>query len=703
MALLGTLRDKMGTWVVVFVFVAISAFVLGDLFSGNSNILSWGKRNVGEIAGKEVTIEEYQAAIQERIGSFMMSNGYEPAERDMIGIRQQAWDLLIARHAISPQFEKVGILVTDKEVEDMINGKNIFPGIRQAFTNPETGEFDRAMLNDRLNRLKSIPQTSDEYIQWRMYVRDLKPARERLKYENLILKSSYVTTAEAEREYHAQSDVAEARYLFVPYAAVSETEFTISDEDLKSYYNKNKERFKTDGSRDMKYIAISVIPSADDSAAVTDILDRTITEFRTSSNDSVFAANNTDNDGTAFAKYHPGNVPSFISKDQLTEGNVIGPVLDGETYKVAKITRVFNDTSYAARAKHILIRPTDTSESAKAEAKQRARDILKEIKNGADFGAKAREFGTDGSARNGGDLDWFSSGQMVKPFESAVFSATKAGLLPDVVETDFGFHIIEVTESKTNRAYMIALVEQQILPSDASLNDAFRKAEVFAAGLSGIKEFEERAREQGYRVFDAKNISAGDRAAGTLGESRQIVQWLYRDASVGEVSEVFDLSEQYVVAVMTGEVKKGYRPLEVVKEEIRPEVRKVVQGRIITEKLKDKSGTLEEVAQAFGPDANVYSNSDLRLNGNAMPTVGFDPKAIGTVFSVESGKRSAPVQGENGVVIIEIQNITIAPELNSYASFKEQLEQSNFNLSSMSIVEAIRVNADIEDNRYRFY
>src|SRR5690606_13512996 len=151
------------------VFVAISAFVLGDLFSGNSNILSWGQRTVGEIAGKEISIDEYQGAIQERVNSFIMSNGFEPNESQMVGIRQQAWDLLIARHAVTPEYDKVGVAVTNAEVTDMISGKNIFEGIKQSFINQETGEFDRAQLGSYLNQLQSMPQNSEPYIRWQLF------------------------------------------------------------------------------------------------------------------------------------------------------------------------------------------------------------------------------------------------------------------------------------------------------------------------------------------------------------------------------------------------------------------------------------------------------------------------------------------------------------------------------------------------------
>src|SRR5690606_11178145 len=447
MALLGTLRDKMGIWVTVFDFVAISAFVLGDLFSANSNILNWGRDTVGEIAGKDISIKEFQAAIDERVTTFIMQNGFEPNENHMIGIRQQAWDLLVARHAIVPEFEKVGVMVTDREVADMISGKNIFEGIRQSFTNQETGEFDRTALGNYLNQLEQMGPGTEQYMRWQMFQKDLRPSRERIKYENLLLKSSYVTKAEAEREYHLQNDVAEVRYLYVPFHAIPESEVTLSDDAYRNYYNKNKERFKTDGIRDLKYVVFDVLPSAEDSAAVQEILRQTVEEFKNNSNDSIYAINHTEGDAP-FEKYHPGNLPEFLTPDQLTEGNVIGPVLHGDTYYVAKISQVLDDTAYAARASHILIRPVNDDEASKREAREQATKILNEIRAGADFAAKAREFGTDGTRQNGGDLGWFSSGQMVEPFEKAVFAATKPGLIPNLVETDFGFHIVSVTEPK---------------------------------------------------------------------------------------------------------------------------------------------------------------------------------------------------------------------------------------------------------------
>lgn len=703
MAFIGTLRNKMGTWVVIFVFVAITAFILGDIFSGNSNILNWGRNSVGEIAGKEITIDEYQAAIQEREQNYMLNTGREPGEREMPGIRQQAWDMLIARYAIQPQFSKVGVEVTDEELVDMIEGVNIEPGIKQSFINPQTGEFDRAQLAQYIGQLKQLPAGSPYRQRWEVFQRDLRPGRERIKYENLLIKSIYATKAEAEREYHVQNDVSEVKYLYVPYYAISDSAAQVTDADLEAYYNKHKENFKTEASRNIKYVSFPVIATADDSLAIREELTRLVAELRTTDEDSAFAAANSDRPG-AYGKYNPATVPAFVPKDSLAKGKVFGPFLDGDTYKLVKVSDAFRDTAYTARARHILIKWNDESDVAKAEAKKRAQDILKEVKGGADFAMQARQFSADpGSAQRGGDLGWFSSGQMVKPFQNAIFNATRTGIVNDIVETQFGYHIIDVTDLKTNEAYQIAVIEREITPSDATVNEAFRKAESFAADISNTKEFEAKAKAEGLTVLEGNNILAGDRRIGTLGEARQVVQWLFRDASIDEVSQVFDLQEQNVVAVMTGEVEKGYRPLKLVKEQITPAVRNEVKGRIISERLGKLNGTLEELAKTFGTDANVYSASDLRLSANSMQSVGFDPQVVGTAFSLENGKRSKPVIGENGVTILELQNKTVAPALEDYSTYRTQIEQNNQNRNAMGISEAIKENADIEDKRYKFY
>jgi len=700
MALIGTLRNKMGVWVVVFVFVAIASFILGDLLGQNSVLL--GKNDVGEIGGHTISIEEYQQSIQEREASFILNTNRQPGDREMPTIRQQAWDMLIMRYGIQREFEKVGVAVTVDEIEDMIHGKNVDAGVRQAFTNPETGEFDRQQVIAYLQQLRSMPENSEPRVRWEIFQRDMKPGRERIKYENLLIKSTYVTNAQAELEYHMQTDVAEVSYVFVPYYAISDPAVNVTDADFKAYYNKNKERYKSEHTRDVKFVQFDVIASADDSLAIKEELERIVADLKASTDDSTFAIINSDY-SNAYAKYNMGSLPTFLSKEELTPGFVKGPFIDGSSYKLVKVSSIGKDTSYTARASHILIRWSDDTDASKAEAKEKARNILKEIKAGADFASKAREHGTDGTASQGGDLGWFASGEMVKPFEKAVFEASKPGLLNDVVETDFGYHIIEVTNVKDNSSYSLAIVEREIAPSDASINEALRKAETFAAELSGIDNFVTKAEKEGLTVYEGKNIGSSERRVNTLSDARQLVQWLFRDAENGKVSDAFDFQDLYVVAVMTGEIEKGYKPLELVKEEITPAVRNEVKGKMIIEKLNTLNGTLPEIATAFGKDASTYNMSDLKLSTNMMTSVGLDPKAVGVAFAPENGKRSAPYAGERGVLLVEVQNKTIAPTIADYTSYKTRLEQTSQNRSSATIADAIKDKSNIVDIRYKFY
>lgn len=709
MALIGTLREKMGVGVVIFVFVAIAAFVLGDLLGNNSVLLN--DNSVGEIGGRSISIEEYQQAIRERENSWILNTGQQPNDKQMPMLRDQAWEMLIVRNAIEGQFEKVGSVVTAEEVEDMLYGKNINASIKQSFTDPSTGQFDIQRMKQYLGDLREPPadgnpqMTSmwqEQRTRWEVFQNEITLGRARIKYENLMIKSTYVTTAQAEQGYHTQSDVAEVKYVYVPYFSLSDSAVNVTDADFKAYYNVNKEKYKSEHTRDLKFVQFEVLPSAGDSTAIRTQLEGLVAEFTAATEDSTFAALNTEG-REPFVKYTAANLPAFISVNELVKGSVKGPFVDGASYKLVKVSHAGKDTVSTARASHILFRWDNETPEAKKIAKDKAESVLNEIKAGANFAAKAFEHGTDGTKENGGDLGFFSTGDMVKPFEKAVFAATKTGLIPNVVETDFGYHLISVTNLKDDTSYSLAVIEREITPSDASINEALRKAEAFANDLSGVDNFVKRAEQEGITVYDGKNIGVAERRLNTLPDARTIIQWLFRDAKQGNVSTVFDLQEVYVVAVMTGEVEKGYKPLTLVKDEITPAVTNEAKGKVIIAKLDGLQGSIDEIATTYGKDATVSSMSDLRLSTNSLSGAGFDPKAIGGVFAPESGKRTKAFAVERGVLLAEVQNKTIAPALGDYTSYKDQMVQQATSRNTSGIADAIKATSAINDTRYKFY
>ena len=704
MALISTLRTKMTKWVVGAIALSMGAFIVGsDLFgSGPRSVFGGNDREVGQIAGTSISLDEFNAAIQSRENNYILNFGRQPSEREKPTLQMQAWELLIARNAIQPEYQKVGIKVSTDEVWDMIQGKNVDESVKSAFTD-SSGRFDRSRLIEYLQQIEALSPASEQRIRWDMFRNDLRPARERIKYENLLIKTTYVTEAEGEQDYHNQNDVAEVKYLYVPFFAVSDSLVKASDADLKEYYNKNKEKYKVANTRNVSYVTFPVVASPEDSLAIREEVAKLSSEFKSVTEDSLFASSNTDGQNP-FAKYSVATLPpSLAQKESLTSSQVIGPLLEEGAYRIYKITKVGTDTIFNAKASHILIKWDNTTPEAKKAAKEKARKILKDIKGGADFAAKAREFGTDGTASQGGDLGWFPSGKMVKPFQDAVFAVKRTGLLSDVVETDFGYHIIDVTAVKNNITYSVAIIQRNITPSDETLNATLRKADSFATDLSGIDDFKAKAKKESLSVFEANEISTNERRINDLGDARQVVTWLFRDATVGKVSEVIDLTDNYVVAVMTGETEKGYKLFDKVKEEIRPLAVHELQKKYIAEKLKDKTEALDELAKLFGKDATVNSSSDLKMNATSMPVVGFDPVVIGSIFSLENGKRSKPIIGENGVVVADLQNKTIAPAIGDFGMFKGQLLQSINSRGSYFIGEALKDAAKIEDKRYKFF
>lgn len=705
MAIIGTLRNKMTKVVVGFVAVAIISFVLNDLFgSGPTALFGGNDTTVGYIAGDEITLEEFQISIQERENNYILNFNRRPSERELISIRQQAWDMLISRHAIASQYEKVGVKVTQDEVWDMVQGKNIDENVKSSFLD-SAGNFDRNRLINYLQFVDGLEITNESRIRWDIFKRDLAPGRERIKYENLLIKTNYVTAAEAEQDYHRQNDVVEAQYLYVPYYVISDSLVNVSDSDLKTYYDKNKIKYKVEETRSLQYIAIPVEASVDDSLAIREELTRIVNDFTITEEDSVFATINTDA-SEAFTTYNISTLPSFFQEnpENMIVGKVIGPYLEEDVYRLSKLVSIEADSLYQAKVSHILIRwETDTPEGKKI-ARDKGRKILNDIKAGAVFAEKAREFGTDGTASNGGDLGWFANnGAMVKPFEDAVFGANKTGLLKDLVETEFGYHLIDVTKVKDNSVYKVAMIDRIISPSDETQNEAYRKADNFANSVSNISDFNETAKAEELSVFDAKDLGGNDRRVNNLGEARQLVTWLFREGDKNKVSTVFDLETNYVVAVATDVVEKGYKSLDKVKDEILPMVKNDLKGKMIIEKLTGKKDMFEELSGLFGTDATVGSIADLKLNTNSIPTVGFDPVAVGLAFSLESNSRSKPFAGENGVLIFEAKNKTSAPEIGDHTMFKNQLVQSLDNRGSFNISEAIKEAAKIDDRRFKFF
>ena len=707
MALINTIREKSGV-AVGLVAVGMLLFIVGgDLVGGKSKLFNRNDQVVGEVAGQKVELADYNNSLEQAKQAFAAQQQRQPDEQTLGYLRDQAWNQTIYRLAFQPEWEKLGLTVSDDELVDMVQGDNVSPGIKQAFTDKTSGQFDKARLIEYLKNLDKLP--AENQAAWRNFEANLPAERMANKYNALLKNSVYVTTAEAKRFDAAQNTKAAVKYLFVPYGSISDSAVKVTDAQLQAYLDKNQGKYKVEDGRSVEYISVPVIASKEDSAAVKTTMAELTTQFASAPVDSLFVLSNSEQPYNKSFRT-PADLPEELRKQlPLAQGKIYGPYAEAGTYSLYKVTGTGTGKQAAARASHILIKADGTTPEAKAAAKAKAQDILNKIKAGADFGAMARQFGTDGTKDQGGDLGWFGQGRMVPEFEKAIFGATAPGLLPSVVETSFGYHVIKITAVPTKQTYQVAEVKKTIAPSDATREAAYAKAQQLKGEATDLASFRKLTTTDKTLVKqEAKNLDRSARTVNNLQNARELVRWAFgfnvsgSETKVGDVSEVYEMGDQYVIAALTDERAKGTATIVNLKPELSALVRNEEKAKQIMAKLP-KAGTLEEMAAKYGPTAQVGTADGLVLGQGSIPNVGFEPLAVGKAFALKPGQKSAAIQGEQGVLVVEPVSVSPAPAAGNLKAVQQQLAQQRAQQQDGKIYEAIKAHANVKDNRTKFF
>lgn len=707
MALINTIREKSG-WAVGTVAVGMLLFIVGgDLVGGKNKLFGGNNQTVGEVAGQKVELADYNNALEQAKQAFIAQQQRQPDEQALGYLRDQAWNQTIYRLAFKPEWDKLGLTVSDDELVDMVQGDNISAGIKQAFTDQKTGQFDKARLIEYLKNLDKLP--AENQAAWHNFEDNLPAERLANKYNALLKNSVYVTSAEAKRFDASQNTKETVKYLFVPYGSISDSAVKVTDAQLQAYLDKNKGKYKVEDGRSVEYIAIPVVASSKDSADVKATIADLTTQFASAPVDSLFVQQNSEQPyNKAFRS--PADLPEELRKQlPLAQGKVYGPYAENGTYSLYKVTGTGVGKEPAARASHILIKADGTTPEAKAAAKAKAQDILNKIKAGADFAALARQFGTDGTKDQGGDLGWFGKGRMVPEFEKAIFGATAPGLLPNVVETSFGYHIIKVTAAPTKQTYQVAEVKKTITPSDATREAAYAKAQQLKGEATDLASFRALVtKDKTLQKQEAKNLDRAARSVNNLQNARELVRWAFgfnvngSETKVGDVSEVYEMGDQYVIAALTDERAKGTATVANLKPELSALVRNEEKAAQIIAKLP-KAGTLEEMASKYGPTAQVATAEGVILGQGSIPNVGFEPVAVGKAYALKPGQKSAPIAGEQGVLVVEPVSTTPGAAAADLKAIRQQLAQQRGQQQDGKIYEAIKAHANVKDNRTKFF
>jgi len=702
MALIKKIRQRTGLAIGVIAVGLIFFLVGGDILSPNSTLLGRGSNTVGEIAGEKVSYEEYVQKIEAAKFSFQQNTGRNPSENEMYSLREQAWQALIVERMFAEQYDRLGLMVSDAELVDMVQGRNIIAELRQQLTNPETGEFDRQQLIAFLQSLEDADPQQRAF--WAEQERMFADARLRMKYDNMLSMAVYAHSAEGRLEHNMENSVADVDHLFVPFYAISDNEVQVTDAELKDYIKRNKEKFQVDNARDVEYVSFPLIPSAEDSAIVSREISRLTEELKATENDSVFAVRNSEGNNP-FRTYRAGEpLPNTLTAnvENLEEGEVYGPFLtDRSSYVTYKVNDIF-EGSPRMRASHILLATEGLGDDQKAEVRREAEELLARAKGGEEFGVLARQHGQDGTAQRGGDLGWFAKDDFIDEFAAAAFAVKSTGVIPRIVETEYGYHIIKVTELPKTTAYRIAAVELDLIASDMTRNEAYRNADYFAASSSNVKEFRANAQQEGYDVRSAYGLNQGARTLNNIPNAREVVRWAFNDASVNKVSDVFELDDTYIVAVLTNKTEEGTASLDQVRNEVTTLVKNEKKAKIIADNLKGKS-TLEDMKAVYENEASLGNTPDLKLSSTVIPGIGFAPKAVGKIFGMETGTISSPITEDVGVLVARVNSMDPAGELADYSRYQNQLTLNASQRTAYMIMMAIDEMAQVKDYRYRFF
>ncbi len=696
MAAIGKIRKRSGL-LLIAIGLAMLAFIISDAFSNNSLFFLNNQNEVGEIAGTPITYKEFDRYYQqnlEQLRSQSPDNAIDEVTR--ASLVEQTWNQLIIRKTLDHELGEMGIEVTPDELANAITGAQPHPQVRQAFTDPNTGQFRQDQLILFLKNLNQQPPEIQR--SWKMFEQELLFQLRQRRLITLISKSFYITSAEAQDYYAAQNVTYDGNYIWASVMEIPDSVAQPSDEDVQAAYQQYKDRFKQKPGRTIEYVYFPIIPTAEDTSLTLEELNNIKKEWAAETNDSAYVISLSE-EGWDSTWHPPAHYEPTLADSlwHLGVGSVAGPVFRNDKWYLFKVLafRKADDTYY--RASHILIqRGTDS-----VAALQKAKEILRQVKSGASFDSLAHIYGTDATRDRGGDLGWFDADVMVGPFGKAVRQAPLNQ--PFIVTTQFGYHVVVVKDTLQRDAHVVSIA-RSVTPSSETYDVEYRRAGQFHTDVQNGKDFKEAAIKAGKSPLLAEQIQPSDFTLPGLNYARPVVRFAY-NAEEGDISEILELPGAFVVARLIEISESPYKPLDQLRdEEIRPLAMLVRKRKILAKKFENAgASSLEELASKIGK--TVQQATAVRLIPPIITGIGSEPTVAGYFVGLPQGTAYWPIIGENGIAAVQPTQYHPV-EIQDSAIFKgtrQQLLASYNNYWQQQFFETIKRFADVKDYKYRFY
>ena len=658
-----------GVILLVVVGIAMLAFILGDFLNSGSSFFNKNRENVGVIAGHKVHYSEYETAKDQLTEVYKIESGSNDINEDLsIQIRNQVWQMLLMDYTLREQTDEIGMTVTPEELSELCIGANPHQLIRQrrAFYD-ETGNFNRFALINFLNSLAQTPETQEQAANmqqaksyWMYWENAVRLTHLQEKYVGLLSKLITANPLDAKYAFEAAQTSVNVEFVERPYFAVADSLVKVTNADIKKLYDANKEQYKRTPNRSLVYVSFPIVPSEADFAEVEKLMKSLESDFQTKDDVTAIVNGNSDilYDGRDFSETTiPAEYKEFAFGKGAKKGQFTELTFANDTYSMARIM----DCGYT-----------------KSDSVQ-----LVLVANGE---------GTEDV-----ELGWFTATDLQKNIADPAFAGKKGSQF--TVSTGMGEQTFKIADkSQPTPKVKLAILSRKVTPSSKTYGVLYNEAKQFVVNNGTEELLRQAAQEQGLTVTPAYGLNVNADKVNDLKNSRGIVRWAF-EAKDGQLSDVFECGEQFVVAALT-EVNDGdYRTIDEVRMELTLQATTDKKAEYLMNQLKGVS-TLEEAAELF--DAEIQTAENVTLASTRLGAAGIEPAVIGTALALENNATSAPVKGNAGVYMVRIgEKVVAAGELNAEQEINSLNMRTSYSVpyQAMALIEE---NAEVEDNRARF-
>ena len=685
MAVLSKIRQR-SFFLIIIIALALFSFVLADVIQ--SGTFSAGADNVGTVNGTDIESQQFMQSVAN-----IEKQGQGTSSTQAMN---SAWEQEVRRIILTEEFEKLGLKIGNEQLINVIK-QNQSLSQNPQFLNA-AGQFDENKFKESLKGIKNAPDQT-QWLQWKEFEKNIEIYAVEQMYNTMIKSGVYTTKAEGKFQYKLENDKVDFDFVTVGFSTINDDQVKVSDAEIIDFMKKSPKKYKSDNTTSVDFVLVENKPSKEDEQAMLTSIGDVKVKFDSVANVGEFVNANSDIkfDSTYVAKK---DLPIEHQEAlfNLPVGAVYGPYVANGSQCISRMIARKGNSS--AKASHILLAykgaPQSAATRTKEEAQALANNLLAQAKaNPGNFAMLAMTNSDDpGSKNNGGVYDNITPGQMVPKFNDFVFNNTVGTM--GVVETDYGFHVIQVLDKY--EAVLMGTVAQKIQPSEATIDAIYTKASKLEADANENSDFAALAKKVGLEVIPATNLKGFDEYVQGVGAQREIVRWSFNeDTEIGDVRR-FEVPQGFVIAKLKDKNTSGLLPIDVAKQTVEPILKNQKRAELIKKKMNGTS--LEAVAQKSG--ATVQPAIGVSMKSPVLPNIGNEPKVVGKAFGLAAGKTSEIIEGNSGMFMVRAKAVTKAPEVPSYATYITQDRTQNQSYATSKAYTALKDKAEIKDNRANF-